>query len=79
MPWRTGSKSGLGYSFSRWAMRATALDAVGLAPGLEVLQELPVLVGEARDELAGALKGYVQLCGRGVELLVALHGADGWP
>ena len=60
-------------------MRATALDAVGLAPGLEVLQELPVLVGEARDELAGALKGYVQLCGRGVELLVALHGADGWP
>ena len=34
-----------------------ALHAVGLAPGHELLQPLPVLIGEAHDELAGALEG----------------------
>lgn len=54
-----------------------ALHAVGLAPGHELLQPQPVFIGEAHDELAGALKGDIQLAGHLVELLVALHGADG--
>ena len=36
-----------------------------------------MFIGEAHDELAGALKGDIQLAGHLVELLVALHGADG--
>lgn len=45
-----------------------ALHAVGLAAGHELLQPLPVLIGEAHDELAGALKGDIQLAGYLVEL-----------